>query len=29
MVVAQATPPVVEAPMRICRKCSYNELCWG
>jgi CRISPR-associated exonuclease Cas4 len=29
MVVAQATPPIVEAPMRICRKCSYNELCWG
>ena len=29
MVVAQAMPPIVEAPMRICRKCSYNELCWG
>lgn len=29
MVVAQTTPPIVEAPMRICRKCSYNELCWG
>jgi CRISPR-associated exonuclease Cas4 len=29
IVVAQETPPVIEAPMRICRKCSYNELCWG
>ena len=28
-VVAQDTPPLIEAPMRICKKCSYNELCWG
>ncbi|HXH13680.1 MAG TPA: CRISPR-associated protein Cas4 [Alphaproteobacteria bacterium] len=29
IVVMQETPPLVEAPMRICRKCSYSELCWG
>ena len=23
------TPPVVEEPMRICRQCSYQDLCWG
>ena len=28
-VVAQATPPLIAEPMRICKKCSYNELCWG
>jgi CRISPR-associated exonuclease Cas4 len=28
-VVQQETPPRVEEPMTICRKCSYAELCWG
>jgi CRISPR-associated exonuclease Cas4 len=28
-VIAQATPPVVAEPMKLCRKCSYCELCWG
>jgi CRISPR-associated exonuclease Cas4 len=28
-VVQQETPPIVEEPMTICRKCSYAELCWG
>lgn len=28
-VIAQPIPPAVEAPMTICRKCSYAELCWG
>jgi len=23
------TPPVVPAPMAICKKCSYQDLCWG
>src|SRR5437763_901199 len=23
------TPPEVPEPMRICRKCAYEELCWG
>jgi CRISPR-associated exonuclease Cas4 len=23
------TPPVVEKPMPICKKCAYQELCWG
>jgi CRISPR-associated exonuclease Cas4 len=23
------TPPVVPAPMPICKKCSYQDLCWG
>ena len=22
-------PPVVEKPMPVCKKCSYQELCWG
>lgn len=26
---AMPTPPTVENPMPICRKCSYEELCWG
>jgi len=26
---ALPTPPVVEKPMPICKKCSYQELCWG
>jgi CRISPR-associated exonuclease Cas4 len=26
---ARATPPEVPAPMPICRKCAYEELCWG
>jgi len=26
---AQATPPAVPAPMPICKKCSYQDLCWG
>ena len=28
-VIRQETPPAVETPMHICRKCSYSELCWG
>lgn len=28
-VISQKTPPIVEGPMGICRKCSYRELCWG
>lgn len=24
-----ATPPVVAEPMPVCRKCAYQELCWG
>ena len=28
-VIQRETPPVVEEPMKICRKCSYYELCWG
>jgi CRISPR-associated exonuclease Cas4 len=28
-VVAQLTPPVIAAPMPICKKCSYQDLCWG
>src|SRR5580700_1817342 len=24
-----ASPPVVEKPMPICKKCAYQELCWG
>lgn len=28
-VIAQETPPVVDELMKICRKCSYAELCWG
>jgi len=23
------TPPTVPAPMPICKKCSYQDLCWG
>ncbi len=26
---AMPTPPVVPAPMPICKKCSYQDLCWG
>ena len=22
-------PPVIDKPMAICKKCSYQELCWG
>jgi CRISPR-associated exonuclease Cas4 len=22
-------PPTVEKPMAICKKCAYQELCWG
>src|SRR5260221_192080 len=25
----QAAPPDVPAPMPICKKCAYQELCWG
>lgn len=28
-VVARQKPPVIEEPMGICSKCSYQELCWG
>jgi len=24
-----AVPPAVPAPMTICKKCSYQDLCWG
>lgn len=24
-----ATPPIVEKPMTICKKCAYQDLCWG
>jgi CRISPR-associated exonuclease Cas4 len=27
-IVSQETPPEVE-PMKICKSCSYAELCWG
>ncbi len=23
------SPPVVDAPMRLCESCAYQELCWG
>jgi CRISPR-associated exonuclease Cas4 len=23
------TPPMVEEPMTLCKKCSYQDLCWG
>jgi CRISPR-associated exonuclease Cas4 len=23
------TPPMVDKPMPVCKKCSYQELCWG
>lgn len=26
---AMPTPPFVPAPMPICKKCSYQDLCWG
>ena len=26
---SQSTPPFVSEPMPLCRKCSYQELCWG
>ena len=26
---ALPTPPLVAEPMTICRKCAYQELCWG
>ncbi len=26
---ALPTPPVVPAPMAVCKKCSYQDLCWG
>ena len=26
---ALPTPPDVPKPMSICRKCAYQELCWG
>ncbi len=26
---ALPTPPVVPAPMPVCKKCSYQDLCWG
>lgn len=26
---ALPTPPLVAAPMTICKKCSYQDLCWG
>jgi CRISPR-associated exonuclease Cas4 len=26
---AMATPPVVSDPMPICKRCAYQELCWG
>ena len=29
MVREQPTPPVVDAPLTLCRKCAYQELCWG
>jgi CRISPR-associated exonuclease Cas4 len=25
----QATPPVVEKPLALCKMCAYQELCWG
>jgi CRISPR-associated exonuclease Cas4 len=25
----QPVPPKVEVPMSICKKCAYQELCWG
>ena len=25
----QSTPPFVPEPMGICKKCAYNDLCWG
>ena len=25
----QETPPVVPVPMPLCKKCAYQELCWG
>ncbi len=25
----QATPPPVRQPMTLCRKCAYQDLCWG
>jgi CRISPR-associated exonuclease Cas4 len=25
----QATPPAIAAPMPVCKKCSYQDLCWG
>ena len=26
---AMPVPPVVAKPMPICKKCAYEELCWG
>jgi CRISPR-associated exonuclease Cas4 len=26
---AMTTPPKVDAPMKLCAKCSYQDLCWG
>ena len=26
---ARPTPPVVAAPMPVCKKCAYQDLCWG
>jgi CRISPR-associated exonuclease Cas4 len=26
---AQSLPPLVPAPMALCKKCSYQDLCWG
>ena len=25
----RALPPLVEEPMALCKKCAYQELCWG
>lgn len=25
----QAVPPTVATPMTLCKKCAYQELCWG
>lgn len=29
LIVQQKRPPAVEEPMTICRKCGYQDLCWG
>jgi CRISPR-associated exonuclease Cas4 len=26
---SMASPPVVAEPMAICKKCAYQDLCWG
>ncbi|MDR3708833.1 MAG: CRISPR-associated protein Cas4 [Capsulimonadaceae bacterium] len=26
---SESIPPVVDAPMPICKKCAYQDLCWG